>query len=438
MAGLIHRRFDTDYPRAVGGEGVYLIDAQGRRFLDASGGAAVSILGHSEERVVAAIRRQAGEVAFAHSAFFSSGPAETLAARLVERSGLERVLLLSGGSEAIEAAIKLSRQHWVDRGESQRDIFISRRQSYHGATLGALSLGGNLQRRAPYTPLLREPQLVSPCFEYRERAPGESASAFVDRLANELESTIERLGSDRVAGFFAETVGGATAGAIPPVGDYLARVREICDRHGVHLILDEVMCGMARTGTLFAYEQEGIQPDIVVIGKGLAAGYQPISAVLASQAMISPLEARGFFQHGHTFMAHPIAAAAACATLDVLDEDRLIDRVVPSGAALIDELRAAFGNHPYVGDIRGRGLLLAIEFVADRASKTPFPVEAQKFLELKRQAMARDLLCYAMGGTADGERGDHVLIAPPYILSPTERGELVARLAEAVDVTFGF
>ena len=438
VAGLIHRRFDTDYPRAVGGDGVYLIDARGRRFLDASGGAAVSILGHSEHRVVAAIRRQAGELAFAHSSFFTTEPAEDLAERLIARSGLDRVALLSGGSEAIEAAIKLSRQHWVDRGEPQRDIYISRRQSYHGATIGALSLGGNLQRRAPYAPLLRDPCLVAPCFEYRERGDDESRTAFAERLADELEAEIVRLGVDRVAGFVVETVGGSTAGAIPPVADYFERVRLICDRFGIHLILDEVMCGMGRTGSFLAFEQEAIRPDIVVIGKGLAAGYQPISAVLTHGGIVAPLEKRGYFQHGHTFMAHPVAAAAACAALDVLEEDDLLPRVGETGAALVDDLQAAFGNHPHVGDIRGRGLLLAVEFVQDRMSKTPFPAEESMFLRLKREAMARDLLCYTMGGTVDGERGDHVLIAPPFILSANERGELVARLAEAVDAALDY
>ncbi len=436
MAGLIHRRFDTDYPRAVGGDGVYLIDAAGRRYLDASGGAAVSILGHSEDRVVAAIRRQAGELAFAHSSFFTTAPAEDLARRLIARSGLDRVALLTGGSEAIEAAIKLSRQHWVDRGESHREIYISRRQSYHGATIGALSLGGNLPRREPYAPLLREPCLVAPCFEYRERPNGESRAAYAARLAQELEAEIERLGPDRVAGFVAETVGGSTAGAIPPVEDYFERVRAVCDRFGVHLILDEVMCGMGRTGSLFAFEKEAIRPDIVVIGKGLAAGYQPVSAMLTRAEIVAPLEKRGYFQHGHTFMAHPIAAAAACATLDVLEQDELIPRVNETGASLVNDLRAAFGNHPHVGDIRGRGLLLAVEFVQDRMSKMPFPADEQVFLRLKHEAMARGLLCYTMSGTADGERGDHVLLAPPFILSETERGELVARLSDAVDATF--
>ena len=443
MSALLHRRLDRDYPQAVAGDGVYLVAADGRRFLDASGGAAVSILGHSEKRVVEAVGRQVDELAFAHSAFFTTDPAERLADQLAKRAGLDHVALLGSGSESIEAAIKLSRQHWVASGEGDRSIYLARHQSYHGATLGALGIGGNRARREPFLPLLAEAHLVAPCYAYRDRADSETPAAYAERLAAELESEIECLGAHRVAGFIVETVGGATVGAIPPVADYLERVRAICDRFGVHLILDEVMCGMGRTGSFFAFEQEfgppraaTRRPDLVAIGKGLGAGYQPISAVLARDEIVAPLFADGAFQHGQTFMAHPVAAAAACATLDVLDADGLIDRVAERGRALQTDLRQAFGNHPHVGDIRGRGLLLAMEFVRDRDSKTPFPAAERRFRRLQDEAMARELLCYTMGGTVDGTRGDHVLIAPPYILSGHDQHALIERLSDAVDAAF--
>ncbi len=441
MAGHIFGRVcGAELPVAVAGEGCWIIDAEGRRYLDGSGGAAVSSLGHSCERVREAIRRQLDAIAFAHTGFFTSEPAERLADMLVARApeGIERVWLVSGGSEAVESAIKLARQYFVERGEPGRFRLIARRQSYHGNTLGALAAGGNMWRRAAFDPLLIETHHIAPCYPYRERREGESLEAYGRRAADELEAAIERLGPETVMAFIAEPVVGATAGALVPAPGYFRRIREICDRHGILLILDEVMCGAGRTGSFFACEQEGVRPDILTMAKGLGAGYQPIGAMLCSGEIYRTIaEGSGFFQHGHTYMGHPVAAAAACAVIDEIDAADLLPRVRARGAALEARLRAAFGDHPHVGDIRGRGLFQALEFVADRESKRPFPPETRLAARLKARAMAEGLICYPMPGTIDGREGHHVLLAPPFIISEEELDELVARLGRAIEGVLG-
>jgi hypothetical protein len=435
MTHVFHRNPREDYPLAVRGEGAYLIDRDGRRYLDASGGAAVSCLGHSDRAVIEAIERQLERLPFAHTSFFSNEPMEALAGALVERAPrpLEKVYFVSGGSEAVEAALKLARQYFVEKGEPQRRHVIARRQSYHGNTLGALSVGGNQWRRKQFEPLLIEATHLSPCYAYRGRLAGETDAAYAERLAAELESEIRRLGSDSVIAFVAETVVGATLGAVPPVPGYFKRVREVCDRYGVLLILDEVMCGMGRCGTLWAFEAEGIVPDLVTIAKGLGAGYQPIGAVLVAQRVYEAIvQGSGFFQHGHTYIGHAAACAGALAVQRRLHEGGLLARVQPLGAKLEAKLRAAFGSHPNIGDIRGRGLFWGLELVADRASKEPFDPRLRLHARVKREAMAAGLMCYPMGGTIDGTRGDHVLLAPPYILEDSQLDELVDKLARAV------
>jgi hypothetical protein len=333
----------------------------------------------------------------------------------------------------MEAALKLSRQYFVERGETQRALFIARRQSYHGNTLGALGVGGNAWRRKMFAPLLKQGHHVSPCFEYREREIDESPQAYAGRLADELEEKILELGPERVAGFVAETVVGATAGAVPAVETYFKRIREVCDRHGVHLILDEIMCGSGRTGTYFAYEQEDVVPDIVTIAKGVAAGYQPIGALLCKSEITDTIrEGSGFFQHGHTFMGHVTAVAAASATLAVIDDENLLDNVVVRGESIRAGLREMLGEHPNVGDIRGRGLFIGIEFVEDRQSKKPFDPSLKLHNKIQTTAMASGLLCYGMGGTVDGQYGDHVLIAPPYIINETQEAELLEKFHASV------
>ena len=438
MTAILHRSTHTTPPRAVAGDGAFLIDDQGRRYLDASGGAAVSCLGHSHPAVIAAIREQAGQLCYAHTSFFTTEVAESLASHLVAHApaGLSHAYFVSSGSEAIEAALKMARQYFVEIGQPQRSVFVSRRQSYHGNTLGALAVGGNAWRRAPFAPLLIDTVQVAPCYEYRDRRADETAVQYGERLVRELDETFERIGAGRVIAFLAETVGGATGGVLEPVPGYLRGVREGCDRHGVLLILDEVMCGMGRCGTRYACEPEGVSPDIVTIAKGLGAGYQPIGAALLSQRLFDAFrDGSGFFQHGHTYLGHAIACAAALAVQRTIDSESLLDNVQRRGAHLEQRLRETFGDHPNVGDIRGRGLFLALEFVADRATKAPFDPALRLHARLKAAAMARGLMTYPMGGTVDGRQGDHLVLAPPFIIDETHVELIVERLAGAISDT---
>ena len=434
---VLHRSLRETPPLAIGGEGVWLIGKDGSRVLDASGGAAVSCLGHQHPRVLEAMKKQASQLAYAHTAFFSSEPAEALADRLVghEPGGLSYAYFVSGGSEAIEASIKLARQYFVERGERQRSHFIARRQSYHGNTLGALAAGGNAWRREPYAPLLSSAfSHVTPAFAYHEKRDNETDADFVTRLADELETEFLRLGPHSVAAFIAEPVVGATAGCVPAPEGYFRKVREICDRHGALLILDEVMCGMGRTGTLNAWEQEGVAPDIQAIAKGLGGGYQPIGAMLARGEIVETIRAgSGAFQHGHTYLGHPLACAAALEVQNIIRDENLLDRVKARGRQLEQRLTERFGNHRHVGDIRGRGLFQAIELVADRATKRPFDPSLKLNQKIKAAAFANGLACYPAGGTMDGRSGDHVLLAPPYVATPENIDMIVDRLGTAVD-----
>ncbi len=421
-------------PAVASGEGCYLIDTTGKRYFDA-GGAAVSCLGHSDAHVAEAIKTQVDTIAFAHSGFFTSAPAEALADKLVAHApeGIERVYLVSGGSEAVEAAIKLARQYFVEKGQPERGHVIARKQSYHGNTLGALSAGGNAWRRGQFAPLLLNMTHISPCYAYRLRDEAEGAEAYGLRAADELEAEILRVGPEQVMAFIAEPVVGATLGAVPAVAGYFARIREICDRHGVLLILDEVMCGMGRTGTLFACEQDGVRPDILTIAKGLGAGYQPIGAMLCSGKIYQAItEGSGFFQHGHTYMGHPVAAACGLAVLERLIDDGLLAQVRTLGAYMEKQLVAALGQHPNVGDIRGRGLFWGVELVADRAAKTPFDPALKLAPKIKKAAFARGLMCYPMQGTIDGQHGDHVLLAPPFIMQMAQVDEMVDKLKTSI------
>jgi adenosylmethionine-8-amino-7-oxononanoate aminotransferase len=398
----------------------------------------VSCLGHSYAATAAAVQEAIGTLAFAHTSFFTTRAAEDLAELPAESApgDLSHVYFLSGGSEAIEAALKLARQYHVERGEPDRSRIIARRQSYHGNTLGALSAGGNLWRRKLYEPLLAGDVIhIAPCYDYRERRDGESEAEYGRRAAGELETAILAAGPEKVICFLAETVSGATLGCVPPVEGYFAEIRRICDKYGVLLILDEVMCGMGRTGTLFAYEQEGIEPDLVAIAKGLGAGYQPIGAVIASRKVYDTIVGgSGFFQHGHTYTGHPTACAAALAVQRAIRDENLLDNVRLRGKQLLDKLIERFGNHRHIGEIRGRGLFRAMEFVADRATKEPLDADLHFAARLKATAFDLGLVCYPMGGVVDGVRGDHVMLAPPYIVDEGHLDEIVAKLGEAIDM----
>jgi adenosylmethionine-8-amino-7-oxononanoate aminotransferase len=436
MTRVLHRSGAIP-PIAVSGEGVYLHTADGRTIIDASGGAAVAAIGHGNRRVAEAVGRQAAAMAYAHTGTFSNQPAEDLAEILLqdEPGGLSRAWFCSSGSEGNEAAIKLARQYFLEVGQPQRIRTIARRQSYHGTTLGALAAGGNMMRREYYEPLLSQRHsLVSPCFSYRFKHDAETDAQYLDRLSDELEAEFQRLGPDTVMAFLAEPVVGATTGCVAALPGYFRRVRDICDRHGALLILDEVMCGMGRTGTMHAWEQEGITPDIQVIAKGLGGGYQPIGGILITDWIVRALaDGTGGFLHGQTYQAHPVACAAALEVQRIIRDGHLLDNVKAMGARLEAALTDRFGNHRHVGDIRGRGLFWAIEFVADRGTKDVFDPGLKLNERVKREAIARGVSGYPMGGTIDGRRGDHYIVAPPYIVSAAEIDMIVERLGDAVD-----
>ena len=431
------RRSDSQLPTAVAGEGCWLTDAKGQRYLDASGGAAVSCLGHSAKTVLDAICQQLQQLAYAHTSFFTTEPAEQLADLLIQHApgNLDRVYFVSGGSEAMEASLKLCRQYFLEINQPQRSHVIARRQSYHGNTLGALSAGGNQLRRQPFEPLLSSGvSHISPCYHYRCAKLGESPEEYGLRVANELEAEILRVGPERVAAFLAEPVVGATLGAVAPTPGYFRRVREICDQYGVLLVLDEVMCGMGRTGSLFAHEQEKIEPDVVCIAKGLGAGLQPIGAMLCTDTIYQAIaQGSGFFQHGHTYQGHPTACAAGVAVLQEMLSQNLLAQVKEKGERLYQALQNQFAEHPHVGDVRGRGLFLGIELVQDKQMKEPLNPNFNLPEQIRHTAMQHGLLCYPMGGTIDGRRGHHILLAPPFIINEEELDLIVSRLSSTLN-----
>ena len=437
MGHVFGRNTAANLPVVVSGEGCYLIDETGKRYFDGSGGAAVSCLGHTHPVITRAIGQQLERIEFAHTSFFTSRPAEELAELLIRHApgDLDRVFFVCDGSEAMEAAIKLARKYFLERGEPGRHRVIARHQSYHGSTLGVLATGGNRHRREPFAPLLIEVSRISPCYEYRGSRDGEHPVEYGKRVADELEAEILRLGPDSVMAFVAEPVVGASLGAVPPVDGYFRRIRSIYDRYGVLLVLDEVMCGMGRTGTMFACQQDGVAPDIVALAKGLGAGYQPIGAMLCTSGIYSAIEAgSGSFRHGHTYMGHPTACAAGLAVVGELVEQGLIGRVGPLGNKLRCELESRLGQHPHVGDIRGRGLFLGVELVEDRSTKRPFAQERGVNAAVGKAAFESGLICYAMGGTVDGISGDHILLAPPYIMTEAQIDELTGKLENALKV----
>jgi len=437
-SAVLHRDLRRTPPVAVAGEGAYIVDAAGKRYLDASGGAAVSCLGHNHPRVVAAVREQVGRLEYIHTSFFTNEPSEALAQALMDRAppgfGQGRAAFLGSGSEAVEAALKLARQYFVERGEPARGRFISRRGSYHGNTLGALAVGGHAGRRSLYAPILIETTQIAPCYAYRDQRDDETPQAYGLRIADELEAEIQRLGPENVAAFVVEPVGGATLGTVPPVPGYLARIREICDRHGVLMIADEVMCGMGRCGDWFVCTQEGVAPDIITIAKGLGAGFQPIAAMMASERVVRAIEqGSGLLAHGHTYMSHAVACAASLAVIEAIEEEALLEAVRERGALLSRRLHETFGQHPHVGDIRGRSLFQTLELVADRETKRPFESGLRLAANIKATAQAMGLICYPSSGSADGVCGDHVLLAPPFIVTEAQVEEIVGKLGQALE-----
>jgi adenosylmethionine-8-amino-7-oxononanoate aminotransferase len=436
-SNVFPRHSSYDLPNAVGGDGCYIIDEKGKRYLDASGGAAVSCLGHSDKTIQKAIIEQTEKLAFAHTSFFTSEPAELLANLLAKHSpeGLDKVYFVSSGSEAVEASLKLARQYFVEIGKPEKHKVISRKQSYHGNTLGALAAGGNVWRRSFFEKLLVETSLISPCYPYRHQTQDETELEYGLRVANELEEEIINLGSENVMAFIAETVVGATAGALTPVSGYFKRVREICDKYNVLLILDEVMCGMGRTGSLFACDEEDVIPDILTIAKGLGAGYQPIGAMICQNFIYDAIaNGSGFFQHGHTYLGHPVACAASLSVLNKLVNENFSSQVKEKGQYLQKNLEMHLGQNQYVGDIRGRGLFRGIEIVKNRSTKEPFQKKLNIAGKIKREALDIGLICYPMQGTVDGSKGDHILIAPPFIINESEINEISTKLKSTIDL----
>ncbi|MBK1781319.1 aspartate aminotransferase family protein [Advenella sp. WQ 585] len=435
MTHVFHRNPKISMKTAVSGKGIRLFDSDGKSYIDACGGAAVSCLGHGHPAVIEAIKQQLDTIAYAHTSFFTTQVAEDLADFLQQKApgSLNHVYFVSGGSEAIETALKLARQYFVEIDQTERRHFIARRQSYHGNTLGALAIGGNVWRRQPFLPLLIESHHVSPCYAYRDQRENESEEQYASRLALELEDKILELGPSTVAAFVAETVVGATAGAVPPVKTYLEKIRAVCDKYGVLLILDEIMSGMGRTGHLFACEEDGVAPDILTIAKGLGAGYQPIGATLCTDKIYDVIvNGSGYFQHGHTYIGHATACAAALAVQKTIQEQNLLANVLQRGEQLRSELRQAFANNPHIGDIRGRGLFVGLELVQDRESKKPLDPAHKIHAKIKAQAKENGLLVYPSGGTIDGRLGDHILLAPPFTCTQEDISDIVSRLSDTV------
>ena len=436
MSNVFPRQITNPPIKAVSSDGCYIIDENGKQYLDGSGGAAVSCLGHGDPDVIKAVQDQTSKMAFAHTGFFSSDPAEELAELLIDNAPgeLDRVYFVSGGSEAIEAAIKLARQFHIENGEPSRHHIIARKQSYHGNTLGALAAGGNKWRRNQFEPILIDASHISPCYEYVDKLKEETSFDYGQRVAQELEDEILRLGTDKVMAFIVEPVVGATMGAVPAVPGYFKKVRNICDKYGVLLILDEVMCGMGRTGHLFASEFDEIAPDILCIAKGLGAGYQPIGAILCSKNIYNRLgKGSGFFQHGHTYMGHPVACAAALAVLKAILNRKLLSSIKSKSNQLFNCLETQLGHHPNIGDIRGRGLFIGIEIVKNIETKKPFDPNLKVAASIKHAAFEAGLICYPMSGTRDGKWGDHILLAPPFIINENQIIELVNKLSISIE-----
>ena len=435
MSHVFPRHTKEIIPKALYGEGCYLVDDSGKRYFDGSGGAAVSCLGHGDPEIVEAVKEQVDKLAFAHTRFFTSDPTEKLADLLISNApkNIDRVYFVSGGSEAVEAAIKLARQYHLEKGDNERKHVIARRQSYHGNTLGALAVGGNEWRRKQFSPLLIDISHIAPCYEYIEKYDTETSFDYGQRAAKELEDEILRLGKNKVIAFIAEPVVGATLGAVPPVDGYFSRIREICDKYGVLLILDEVMCGMGRTGHLFACEADNVTPDILCIAKGLGAGYQPIGAMLCTKEIYNTIKkGSGFFQHGHTYIGHPVATAAGLAVVNALLNRGLIDRSRNMGLKLHSALKRELGQHPNVGDIRGRGLFQGIELVENRETKKPFLPSKYISKKIKELTFESGLICYPMSGTRNGINGDHILLAPPFIINEKQISEVVEKLSSSL------
>ncbi|KAI9711249.1 MAG: hypothetical protein M1820_002236 [Bogoriella megaspora] len=446
-SAVLHRSLHNDPHQVIGGQGLNLYLSNGQTILDATGGAAVSCLGHGHPRIASAITSQLSTIAYTHSLFFSTSASEELCRFLVDSTGgeMSRAYIVSSGSEAIEAALKLARQYSLETEPKQekRVRFIARRESYHGTTLGALSVGGHVGRRGLFEPILMGKGTVShvsACNAYRGMNDGETEEQYGERLAKELDDEFERVGGDTVCAFIAEPVVGAALGCVPPVKGYFKAVQQVCRKHGALLILDEIMSGMGRVGTLHAWQQPDIDivPDIQTIGKALGGGYTPVAGLLINKSVVDALNSgTGAFGHGQTYQGHPIACRAALEVQREISEKNLVKNVEIQGQALGDELKEKIGNHPHVGNIRGRGLFWGIEFVQDKQTKEPFDPKLGVAMGVHEKGMdpPYNISLYPGTGTVDGKRGDHVLLSPAFNVTK-EDIERIVRLTAMVIQNF--
>ncbi|MBT8079699.1 MAG: aspartate aminotransferase family protein [Gammaproteobacteria bacterium] len=423
------KRDTLGLPKVAYGRGSYVFDEAGNRYIDGSGGPAVFCLGHAHPEVNEAIRVQLGRIAHGYRFTFTSDPLERLVEIIQQQAGpgFEHAVFVSSGSEATESGLKIALQHFWARGEASRNRFIARDRSYHGNTLGALAVSGFASRREPFEQALRETAFVSAANAYRKPA-GISVEDYVQQLADELEQTIVELGAQNVAGFLFEPVVGAAGGVVPAPAGYAKKVRDICDRHGILLIADEVMCGAGRCGTWRALEHDGVVPDIMMLAKGLGGGYVPLGATMFSAAVGEPIHANGgSVNTGHTFTGHTLACAAAVKVQEIIERDRLVERVRTRGHSFISELRDRLADTDAVGDIRGRGFFVGVELVKDRGTRTPFPARAELRERIRRHTMQEGLICYPVGGNVDGRSGDVAILAPPYNASDKELDEIAGK-----------
>ncbi|KAL2862747.1 pyridoxal phosphate-dependent transferase [Aspergillus lucknowensis] len=436
---VLHRSFTERPTKIVAGDGISLILENGKRIIDASCGPSVSCLGHTQPEITDAITKHLkNEIAYVYSGSpYTSSAAEELGDLLLSHKpgGLSKAVFVNSGSEATDTALKLAVQYWHERGQPQRTHFITRKQSYHGNTIGALCVSGHDSRREYYKSFMsNNVSFMDPCYAYRMKRENESDEEFGQRLARQFEDEILRVGPDRVAGFVAETVSGTTLGCLAPVPGYFKAIRDICDKYDVLLILDEIICGMGKTGTVHAWEQEGIRgPDIQTIGKALGAGFVPLSGVLLHQKIFDALSAgSNKLAHGHTFQAHPLACAAAVAAQKIIKRDNLIERAAQMGKKLEALLRKEIGPLPLVGDIRGRGLFWAVEFVLDKEQKTPFSPDVDFCAQVVRDSFDMGLNILGSLPRSGEYQVDHILVCPPYIVTDSELEEIVSRLSAAI------
>lgn len=434
---LIHRSFHVEPSMVESAKGLEIHLSNGQIILDACAGAAVAVIGHGNEEVTAALVEQAHKVSYVHTQAFTTPVAEELADIVLEgnTSGLEMAFFVGSGSEAVETAMKMARQYFYEKGETERVHFVGRKQSYHGNTLSTMAVGGNVARKAPYAPCLySHVSHVTPPYAYRYKKDSETEDVFTARLLRELEDEFLGIGPEKVIAFVAEPVIGATAGCVTPPRGYLKGVRELCSKYGILLILDEIMCGTGRCGTYFAFEQEGVAPDIVTVAKGLGGGYAAISGVLVTGKVIDAIKnGTGAFMHGHTYQAHPLSCATALAVQKIIKRDRLVERCAKMGVLLEQKLRSELKGCKSVGEIRGRGLFWAVEFVKDQSTKETFDPKTSFGVKVQQAAFERGVAIYPGSGTVDGRNGDHVLLAPPFTVTEEQLDTICRVVREAVE-----